>query len=273
MEKKNDNKIVIVIMSIVILVLVGAIVYMFTSGTKYNNHNNNKENNNVQQENNNNAEPEIIDIAQYQMIYNFVQSTTLPFTKDGLTMKEVFWSKGWTNKDLSDDIKLAMYIEINGTTKFQYARTEEIMGQSVVVYKLNANEVLNGINEIFGVSNGYSHTSVGPVDGCKNLKYNSNKEVYELYDQSGCGDIQLYAAHNKIVKTVKTMDSIVVTEKVYFSNSEGKVYKDLQFTQKIDDVYDENKSDYYYENAATVTYTFKLEQNGNYYFDNSKINY
>ncbi|MBQ7136653.1 MAG: hypothetical protein IJO43_01595 [Bacilli bacterium] len=184
-------------------------------------------------------------------------------------MEEVFVSQDWTNKSLTDDVKLAMYVVINGTSQFQYDRAEGYIS----VYKLSQNEVLNGINEIFGIDNGYNHTSVGPVAGCMDLKYNSNNAVYELYDQRGCGDMSVYLLKDKIFKTVKKGDSIEVTEKFYFVLGNEGVYKDFKFTQKIADLYDQNNSDYYFENGSTVTYTFKLAEDGSYYFDNSKITY
>jgi len=287
MEKKSNRGVVISLL-VVIVVLIGSITYMLFSGVLTFN-TEKKETNKTEEKENKNEEtdkedvesnsgedkesvPEEIDITKYQSINDFVMmGSSSSGAGAGLygDLKIKLLTNDVTNKSLDDYNKLVMTMGVYGTKNFNIVSNDG----TTSVSSLNGNIVLERINELFGKDNGYKHIAADPARACKYYKYNLNDNVYEFYDSNSCGDETVYKAYDKVVKTIKTSDSIVVTVKFYFRLGNAGVYKDLNGAQKIDGVYDQNKSDYYFEQGATVTYTFKLAEGGSYYFDNSKITY
>jgi len=286
MEKKGNKGIVISLL-VVIAVLIGSITYMLFSGVltfstenKKDNKTEEKEGANKENVENKNDEdkasaPEEIDITLYEEVDKFINfGGNLFGVHEGIyesyvDLKMMFLTDDVTSESINDYDKLFITMILYGTEDFKYIGTNN---DTTKVSTLDGDIVLQRINKIFGEDNGYKHINGASQTGCVYYKYNFNDNVYELYDNtSSCGGLTVSETDRKVVKTTKTSDSIVVTEKIYFVHGNEGVYKDFQFNQKIDDVYDQSNTDYYFENGATVTYTFKLSEDGTYYFDNSKI--
>lgn len=297
MEKKNDNKVVIIIMSIVILVLVGAIIYMFVNGNfTNNNQTDNKEN--KTEEKDNNEEETTADDQKNEADENDKNDDKLEETKEeslSLTSDIVTQLYGYTknvdesieeyfisntslnNKTISDEKKLEIAFYAIGIDRFENNCSEELCTADK---KISADKVVDKINQIFGKGNGYKHVTndigVFTTDACRRLGYNSQLNEYILYVENGCGGFTTHGIANKLISAIKSNNTIVLTEKiyVYFAGPEGNVYKDLKATKLIasgvTNVVDNQEL---FDKGTTVTYTFKLAEDGSYYFDNSKITY
>lgn len=295
MEKKNDNKVVIIIMSIVILVLVGVIVYMFTTGnyTNSNQTNNNiennesndsnkedsnKENNQESGENNENVYKTLsLTDPLVEKLYDYV--TVNP----GMNEVVDFFSKYGTitNKEIPNKIKLSIALTVNKMgDDFEYLKTQQGVHGEEKIYVLGGDAVVNKINNIFGKNNGYTHIndvtsfpfSATTKGVCARLKYDSASNMYQMIEEPGCGGIVAHFVHNKLVSAEKNNDTIVLTQKIYMVSA-GKAYKTIGAEDVISDNCEMNcENDLYFEQGATTKYTFKLGDNGNYYFE-SKVTY
>jgi len=301
MEKKNDNKIVVIIMSIVILVLVAVIVYMFTNGnfnnvnkTNTNVENNetnkddsNKENNNEEEKNESNTENNVANTETNEFktvsltdplvekLYGYVTANT-----GDNNVVDLFAKYGRVNdRDIPNDLKLLVALVVNKLgDEFKYLETRQGVWGQEKVYVLDGNVVINKINEIFNPDNGYTHINSStyfPASAitnyiCADLKYNFETNQYEMIEKPGCGGASAHAVKTKLVGAEKNNDTVILTQKIYVMSG-GKTYKTLEMTDVISDNCELNcQNDSYFDQGATTKYTFKLGDNGNYYFE-SKI--
>lgn len=280
MEKRTDKG-VIIALSIVIVVLVGVITYMLVNDNKSLSNNGNvveekeenKDEENLETEDTNQEEDS--KVIEEEIALEDLDNAIYRFLADDFNKEEFLKSEKTTNKTLNDEFKLYYMMKTNGIQMFNYNHkvTNEIHG-TFSVYTASGDKIVAEVNKVFGKENGYKHiTQSSAVPNlCASVSYKSSTEMYELEEQAGCGDARAYSIFYDIEKVIKKNDSIIVTEKAYVSGENG-VFKDFKQTLKIADKYDENKSDSYFEHGATITYTFKMGDNGLYYFDNSKVTY
>ena len=276
--KNKNNKGVTIALLIVIVVLIGSIVFMFvnTNNNNSSNNNSNSDENKVEEggENLNNSD-EIV-----QELYGYVNSNYF--------INSYFRSnESLTNKTITNDMKLKIALNINdseiiGNFKSEGVKPDEF-GINNDLYTISADEIVNKIDNIFRKDNGYKHITESLVveyiqDGsftCSLLSYNESTNNYEMID-SGCGYSIEYQIHNKLMDVNKTENTIVLTEKMYVTTENNDVYQDVDRTKIIESNVSEEKIDEneeFYEKGATVTYTFKLAEDGSYYFESSSIVY
>jgi len=294
MEKKS-NKGVVISLLIVIAVLIGSIAYMFISGiasfdVKKNNDNKTEEKENNKNENESQEEvdePEQLDLNSdlVQSLYNYVGVET----GYGET-KKYFGKYGTiTNETVSNEMKLSIALSIGKLgDEFKYVSSESApltdMGE-IRIYHLDADTVINQINEIFGKDNNYRHISerimlpsgASTTYSCGSVNYNQSLNVYEMRVSGGCGGMTSEILHGKLASAVKTKDTIVLTEKIYFVASSGQythVYKTADAMNPIESnlQWSDIEGKDYFDKGATTEYTFKLADDGSYYFA-SKITY
>ena len=262
---------IICILLIIVLCLGGYIAYdkglIFSKGNvEDKNNDNNKDN-----KDNDVVEDKELALNDYTVVklYGYV------INQDD-NIKDYFHSNSeLTNKTVSNEMKLRIAYQANGKGQYKYSKVINGLNPQTV-YTADVNVILGQINEIFGSDNGYSHNNQG-ISGmigsdCGTVKYNQNQNVYELKTEPGCGGITTYYVVTKLVKAIKTKDSIVLTEKSYVTYNDKTITKDLTQNSPVIAT-NANPSDEYFDKGSTVTYTFKLSDNGTYYFDNSKITY
>ena len=264
---------IICILLIIVLCLGGYIAYdkglIFSKGNvEDKNNDNNKDN-----KDNNVVEEKELDLNEYDVVKLYNDG----FNRDN-TIQDYFHSNlELTNKTMSNEMKLLISYEMNGNSIYKYSKTIENGKNFESIYTADASAVLNQINRIFGSDNGYSHNNQG-ISGmigsdCGTVKYNQNQNVYELKTEPGCGGITTYYVVTKLVKAIKTKDSIVLTEKSYVTYNDKTITKDLTQNSPVIATNVANPGDEYFDKGSTVTYTFKLSDNGTYYFSSSKIIY
>lgn len=173
-------------------------------------------------------------------------------------------------------MKLRIAYLVNGKNQYKYSGVTSGVNPQTV-YTIDANTILGQVNEIFGSDNGYynSNEEVSGIIGneCGTLKYVQGQNYYELKVGPGCGDMTDYTVYTKLVKAEKTSEAIILTEKSYVLYNNKNVTKDLTNNSSVIATGVTTSSDEYFDKGATVTYTFKLNGNSTYYFDNSKITY
>lgn len=269
--KRKSSAGIIAVLVIIVLALGGYIIYdKVLSSPKDNVVDNNKDN--KDNKDNNVVEDKELALNDYTVVklYKYINGYDR-------YIEEYFHSNAeLTNKTVSNEMKLRTAYFANGFNNYNFSTIKESTSTSpkTTIFTISADTVLGQINEIFGSDNGYSHNNEG-IGGslgleCATLKYNQSN--YELSVAPGCGDITTYALYTKLVKAVKTKDSIVLTEKSYVLYSD-RVTKDLTQNSPVIASNVSNPSDEYFDKGSIVTYTFKLSHNGTYYFDNSKITY
>ena len=265
--KRKSSAGIIAVLVIIVLALGSYIIYdKVLSSPKDNVVDNNKDN-----KDNNVVEDKELALNDYTVVklYGYV-------INQDADINDYFHSNSeLTNKTVSNEMKLRIAYQANGKGQYKYSKIISGLNPQTV-YTADVNVVLGQINEIFGSDNGYSHNNEG-IQGalgadCGELKYVQSQNNYELKIGEGCGGITTYALYTKLVKAVKTKDSIVLTEKSYVLYSHNEVTKDLTRNSPVIAT-NANPSDEYFDKGSTVTYTFKLSDNGTYYFDNSKITY
>jgi len=264
--KRNSSAGIIAVLVIIVLALGSYIIYdKVLSSPKDNVVDNNKDN-----KDNDVVEDKELALNDYTVVklYGYV------INQDD-DIKDYFHSNSeLTNKTVSNEMKLRIAYQANGKGQYKYSKVISGLNPQTV-YTADVNVILGQINEIFGGDNGYAHNNEG-IQGalgadCGELKYVQSQNNYELKIGKGCGSIVGHAIYTKLVKALKTSDTIVLTEKSYVFSA-GNTYKD--FTQNKQLIASNvNPSDEYFDKGSTVTYTFKLSDNGTYYFDNSKITY
>ena len=294
MEKKSTKGIIIALCT-VIVVLIGSITYMFMSGTV--SFNTKKQENNKTEEKETSKKEDKEEIKEEQEEKEDVETTEMSLTdptverlysmiKDDSdffqTIEREFYSKdSYTRKEVSDSAKLWLAFKELGENKFKYSyKKTDPFGNEIPVYVLDSNVVMTTINKLFGPENGYSHTTIY-LDTCQTLLHNKETQKYELFKGNGCGGTMVDFINTKLVKAEQKNDTIILTEKMYlYVLPEKKVYKDLNSKYLIAENIDETKSfedlksvDEFFEQGATMKYTFKLAEDGSYYFDNSKLTY
>lgn len=298
MEKKS-NKGIIIALCTVIVVLIGTITYLFVSGSvnlsvKENKNkdknkteqkveeNKDKESEEKEEVENNNSKQLSLDDPLVQKLYGYIS------VDDGENVVQDVFSKYGvvTNRTVSDHVKFDMAL-LNDKSlgkQFKYVKTENHECGELKVYQLNSSVITNKINEMFGKDNGYSHSRVetgfmkyqiGMSDsmvGCVQIDYVANSNVYEASEMCGCGGMTDHSIYSKLVNAEKINDTIILTQKIYVYYF-GNIYKTTDYRDIIAnnvDYNDQANKEEYFEKGATTKYTFKLAEDGSYYFE-SKV--
>lgn len=133
-------------------------------------------------------------------------------------------------------------------------------------YYISNTDLKQSFTKIFGNDLKYYSNDFSSLS-CE-YKFEKETDRYEVK----CGDIGNVVAskrENKVVKAIKTKDSIEVYDAVAFiSLAEGKVCKDVEFKNCIATLSEteEFNIDNYIAKLNQYKYIFKLSSDGNYYF-------
>lgn len=149
---------------------------------------------------------------------------------------------------------------------------------------VSEDSVKTAFEKIFGKDT-YKQVESFKLHSCATYKYNSANKVYEAIT-GGCGGTTAFSVVATPIKATKYEDRIEITSGVVFIDAETKaLYKDYGKTSKIKDLTDDELTNtlgntyetrftsYIEENTDKVgqyTYTFKLADDGSYYYTGVK---
>lgn len=161
-------------------------------------------------------------------------------------------------------------------------------GESLyIVFNIEKNQMDLIVNKYFGKDNLYEDTSINMGPCAVELRYNSNLGIYKLYSGSSCGGngSLIYGYYSKIINIEKNDKDIYLYEKVLYTNINTTDNISIVNIYDIDDgtlVGNESyNSDFSIEEADKITYeyfkkydeklreykyTFKQDEEGDYYF-------
>lgn len=118
--------------------------------------------------------------------------------------------------------------------------------------------------KIFGSEIPFSkNTTSTTADTCLKINYNTVNDNYEFYNT--CTSTSNIIIYPKIVKAIKSDEEIRVYEQVAFY-SNHILYSDIDLRNTVTKEFLEEEFDNYLGSLFTYVYTFKLDENNNYYF-------
>lgn len=137
---------------------------------------------------------------------------------------------------------------------------EDIDGGFVV----EASDFKKAYEKLLGSEASFSKDTTSTTAGaCLKVNYNTENDNYEFYNN--CKTDSNIEVYPKIVKAIKNDEEIIVYEQVgFYSNT--IFYSDVDLRNKITEKFKEEEFDTYLKNLSTYVYTFKLDENNNYYF-------
>ena len=137
---------------------------------------------------------------------------------------------------------------------------EDIDGGFVV----GADDFKNVYEKSFGPDVLFSkNTTSTTADTCLKVNYNTANDNYEFYNNCKMdSNIEIYP---KMVKAVKNDEEIRIYEQVGFY-SNHILYSDIDLRNTVTEEFLEEDFDSYLGSLSTYVYTFKLNENNNYYF-------
>ena len=207
------------------------------------------------------------------------------------------------------EIKSMQYLYVNDTlTKDTFDNFEKVKYAFQLVNENNVNDLTETgftidkdtyqklVNTIFGQDSEIENAKEFEVistnvlkDSIVNVKYAETQNKYIVTKIKDFDRPMISPVYTKVIDSAvdSTNNTIIIKEKVIFTSvdydKEGhvsniKVYKDSFHQKLIKEVtthvnypMEEFNFENYLEDAITVTYTFKLSDDGNYYFESSKI--
>lgn len=236
--------------------------------------------------NNNEKEDKAVDQELIDKLYGYVtygrefQEMRYFYVNNILTSdifdggEKVKYAFQFVNKDNISDLTSDSFT-IDG--KLYESFIETIFGENTTYYNLDEFEIVS--------TNVFENSVV-------NVKYDPDSDKYlvtKIRDLTVRNDNTIQPFYSKIVDSSinKADNTLSVTEKIFFTRIDYddnnnvkliRIYKDCLDQNLIAEInnntgnqIEEFNMENYLDKAMTVTYTFKLSDDGNYYFDNSKI--
>lgn len=174
----------------------------------------------------------------------------------------------FTAKDFNDDLvfEIGMYEAYKGGNK-QFKEGTEI----------TKNDLYSALRRVFGMDFADKFDGYKDYNKCPGYKYDSSKEVF-TQQPSACGGTCGPHHQKKIVKAVKSNDSLIIYERVVFINTAGsgiRYYEAIkqgdEITDKLeldnDGIFVQTDSNYNYGSLYKLTFT---KEDGNYVFSSSE---
>ncbi len=179
---------------------------------------------------------------------------------------------------------------------FQFVNEEDIYDKTNDSFKINGDIYDKYIKKIFGNDTSYNkdknfviYTNQIFRNAILNVTYDKENNYYLVTKINGFfsnNDIKLFYTKFDSYKKDNENGTITITEKVIYTDSIYtnnlsemdclRIYKDIKHTLLLEEINNPTNEfintlsiDKYYDKANTITYTFKKDINGNYYFDNS----
>lgn len=263
-EKNKNSKGLVVLVVVLFIAIIGLVAYIgydkiLNKDEKVINHEINKKGNN--EEKLQNAKIEDIDINNEKIIELFTNSHAFGligidaniYNRDQLNLEE-----------MTDDYKMMLaarlYNDKIETTEYSSEVKEEY--------------VKNAYEKIFGPN---TYTKKNEIkSGCQIYKYDENTKSYKA-GPAGCGGATTSNVYEEIIKATKYDDRIEITSAAVFT-VENTLYKDYNNTQKlgellVSDLERSKMKEYVIKNKDNLekyTYTYKLNDDGFYYYTGVK---
>ena len=261
-EKKKDNKGLIIIIVILVIVLLGLGFYILVdkdiiklkSITEVEDKEEPKEKIEELDVNNENIK-DMFNTVHDSFVFGNIDS-------------EIYGNKKLSTSEMENNYKFKLAGRIFYDKMNQISSSNEMM-----IYEIAEEDVKSAYERIFG-PNSYNQVSKFSL-GCGDYNYDSNKKVYSLL-QPGCGGTTSFGAFENIIKVLKYEDRIEIIGAVVFADQETSVlYKDYSRTTKLSEfncattnyeTYFETYINDNKDNLQQYTYTFKLGDDGFYYY-------
>lgn len=149
-----------------------------------------------------------------------------------------------------------------------YAQVDEVPSLSNNGTFIASENIEDAFSKIFGAVT-FENSSF--QDGCSVWKYSAADKNYYL-DSTACTANKTSERVNKIVKAVKTKDSIEIYDVVAYIDLENQVvYSDSALTNQVATYEDEFNIDNYTSKLKQYKYTFRLSSDTNYYFYSTEL--
>lgn len=149
-----------------------------------------------------------------------------------------------------------------------YSQLEELPSLSNSGTFIASENIEDAFSKIFGA---VSFENADFQDGCSVWKYSATDKNYYL-DDAACTIEKKSERVNKIVKAVKTEDSIEIYDIVAYVDLETQsVYSDSALTKKVANYEGKFEIDSYASKLKKYKYTFRLSEDTNYYFYSSEL--
>lgn len=203
-----------------------------------------------------------------------------------------FYVNNILTSDIFDDSEKVKYA-------FQFVDESNISDLTNNSFTIDGKTYESFIETIFGKNTTYYNLTEFEIVSTKVLansvvrvKYDPESNKYlvtKIRDLNVNSDNAIKSFYSKIIDSNvnKTNNTISITEKIFFTRvgfddnnnvNSIKIYKDCLDQNLITEInnntgnqIEEFNMENYLDKGMTITYTFKLSDDGNYYFDNSKI--
>lgn len=236
-----------------------------------------------------NTELETKEDSQKKLVDQLYQYVT--YGRDLQPMYYFFKNKEITSESFDNMEKVAY--------AFQLANKDEIMDFTEQGFTVNGDVYKKWIETIFGKDTLFDNSKPLTLytndllkNSIVNIEYNKEKDQYIVTRENGFVSDKddkisnFYAKFNKY--DINNDDNtITIEEKVIFTGkkwnndniiSNIKVYRDIYHTKLIDEIKNPTQEQIqkfdindYLKDANTITYTFKMDEDNNYYFYSSKV--
>ena len=131
-------------------------------------------------------------------------------------------------------------------------------------FTVSVDEFQKMYESIFGDSLTFSKdTTSTSADACLKVNYNTANDNYEFYDT--CTNSSSIEIIPRVERATKTDNEIRIYEKVAFFDNNA-LYSDIDLRTEVTKEYKDDDFDKYSTSLSTYVYTFRLADNGNYYF-------
>lgn len=178
----------------------------------------------------------------------------------------VFNNKKLTLADMDEHYKIGLA----GNIFYKNIEYNYLDNSSYVTYEA----VKNAYEKIFG-PNTFKHIDKFDLN-CGPYEYDAVNKTY-VNKADGCGGTTVYSLVEEMISATKYKDRIEITSAALFYNgAEFAIYKDYNFTNKIADFDTTGQNSYEplknyvkenKDNLQQYTYTFKLNEDGFYYYN------
>ena len=281
-EKKDKTKTFIILLVIILAVIAG--ILLVTNVL-----NNQGSSNNEEQNNNQNEESLSLNDETVKNLYEMIDKVQ----QRGICTGSTYYFE-------SNEVKASSY---NNDKKYEQAfvlidmEDVKITNQSdMYIYEISDETIDNAMKKFFGPRVTYKkegdHLLV-PIeitnDSSINLLfiYDEGKKMYigSLLKGTKCEpnlsatEYPLSSIYTKLTEAVKKDDTIVLTQKYIITDNHTKLYSDPKKENLITTITPKTTEEdakklnisQHMSKAGTITYTFKLNSDDNYYFESSKL--
>lgn len=276
-EKKKSTGLTLIIV-LLILVIVGMAGYIaydkgYISLGKKETEEKNSNKKTTQKETKTKSEELDVESTEVQDLYYNANNHAL------LGVDETLYNASELNvSEMTDDYKMQLAYNV-----FKKNIKESTQG-TYIIESVSEENVKSAYEKIFGTDT-YKEVESFKVNSCETFRYNKTNKLYEAVT-GGCGGTTAFGKVDVVLKATKYEDRIEITSGVVFIDAEtSAMYKDYSKKNKIKDLTEDEMTNtlgntweskfgtFIKENDTKVgqfTYTFKLADDGSYYYTGVK---